>query len=245
MLECSAPRGAPRHHLGATNELDQSNRCRADCLGGVTARECPAANIGVYPETYNNKEKGCTLITINGVIQPGDGEKFVQALARGNEAKVDEINDRCDTLVHLCNVCLGRGQPQLDDLRAFIGQMFADDVAGVTKIRSARAELEGVWPSRRFSDPRTKRLAQLLGLTSEFWTCNFVNDIAGPCHPPDGGYQANKDWAACREVRKQLLEATGLTKKSPAKRRRRAKADKDEDAQLYHEAASDASCRTN
>jgi len=78
------------------------------------------------------RRKGYTLITINGVIQPDDGEKFVQALARGNEAKVEEINDRCDTLVHLCNVCLDRRQTELDDLRNFIEQMFADDVAGVT-----------------------------------------------------------------------------------------------------------------
>jgi hypothetical protein len=101
-------------------------------LAALLPVSAPAANIGVYPDTCNNKEKGYTLITINGVIQPDDGEKFVQALARGNEAKVEEINDRCDTLVHLCNVCLDRRQTELDDLRNFIEQMFADDVAGVT-----------------------------------------------------------------------------------------------------------------
>jgi hypothetical protein len=69
-------------------------------LAALLPVSAPAANIGVYPDTCNNKEKGYTLITINGVIQPDDGEKFVHALARGNEAKASEINDRCDTLVH-------------------------------------------------------------------------------------------------------------------------------------------------
>ena len=49
-------------------------------LAALLPVSAPAANIGVYPDTCNNKEKGCTLITINGVIQPDDGEKFVQAL---------------------------------------------------------------------------------------------------------------------------------------------------------------------
>ncbi len=57
-----------------------------------------------------------------------------KALAKGNEAKSEEVADRCETLVHLCNVCLDRRTPQLDDLRAFIEQMFADDVKGVTTL---------------------------------------------------------------------------------------------------------------
>lgn len=56
-------------------------------------------------------------------------EREVQkALAKGNENKVAEVNDRCDTLVHLCNVCIDRKQTQLNDLRAFIEEMFTDDV---------------------------------------------------------------------------------------------------------------------
>ncbi len=59
-----------------------------------------------------------------------------KAQAKGNEAKMAEVEDRCATLVHLCNVCLDRKQPRLDDLRAFIEAMFADDVtdAGVVTL---------------------------------------------------------------------------------------------------------------
>jgi hypothetical protein len=69
-------------------------------------------------------------------------------------------------------------------------------------------ELERVRPRDRFHDPRTMRLAILLDLTDEFWTVNYVNDLDPPCHPQ--GYVANDDWATCRCVREQLLDATGL-----------------------------------
>jgi hypothetical protein len=68
--------------------------------------------------------------------------------------------------------------------------------------------IEKLPPRRRWDHPGTKELAKLLGLTSEYWTINFVNDVEGICHPP--GCVANKDWATCRAVRWQLLAAAGL-----------------------------------
>jgi superfamily I DNA/RNA helicase len=79
-----------------------------------------------------------------------------KALARGNESKVDEINDRCETLVHLCNVCLDRRQSQLDDLRAFIETMFANDVAGVTTLCTYHRAKGREW-SRVFLLEHSKR----------------------------------------------------------------------------------------
>jgi hypothetical protein len=67
--------------------------------------------------------------------------------------------------------------------------------------------LERVKPSRRFADPRTKKLAGLLGLMDQFWSVNFVNDIAGPPIPAGG----RRDWVICRKVRAQLLEAINAT----------------------------------
>ena len=57
----------------------------------------------------------------------------------------------------------------------------------------------------------SKRLAALLGLTSEWWTCNHVHDRSrGPCHPK--GYDAFDDWHTCRRVRQELLAAVGARK---------------------------------
>jgi len=53
---------------------------------------------------------------------------------------------------------------------------------------------------------KSKRLAALLGLTSEWWTCNSVLDrTRAPCHPP--GYLAYDDWFRVRAVREELLAA--------------------------------------
>jgi hypothetical protein len=74
----------PAAHFGTILER-QMNSIKTIAAGLIALAallpvSAPAANIGVYPDTCNNKEKGCTLITISGVIQPDDGEKFVQAL---------------------------------------------------------------------------------------------------------------------------------------------------------------------
>jgi hypothetical protein len=62
------------------------------------------------------------------------------------------------------------------------------------------------------------RLAELLGLTDEWWTCNHVHDRSTePCYPP--GYPAREDWFRVHDVRRMLLAATGLSaqrKKRPA-----------------------------
>jgi hypothetical protein len=62
---------------------------------------------------------------------------------------------------------------------------------------------------------KSKRLAALLDLSSEFWGGNNVNDTSsGPCHPP--GYPAHDDWFKVRRVRLELLAAVGM----PTRRRR-------------------------
>jgi hypothetical protein len=78
-------------------------------------------------------------------------------------------------------------------------------------------ELERV-PTRR-RDRRewwdgSKRLAGLLGLSSEWWAMENVHDrSARPCHPP--GYFAHDAWFRCRAMRQALLEAVQAIKDEP------------------------------
>ena len=66
---------------------------------------------------------------------------------------------------------------------------------------------------RPFTDG-SRELARMLGLVSEWWTGNCVNDRRPkPLHPP--GYAAHQDWFRCRQVREALLLATGA---GPSKR---------------------------
>ena len=59
--------------------------------------------------------------------------------------------------------------------------------------------------SRDFEEG-SRELARMLGLTSEWWARQHVNDRSeGPCHPP--WCVAHADWYTCREVREALLAA--------------------------------------
>jgi len=51
-----------------------------------------------------------------------------KAMAKGKESRVQEIVDRCDTLVVICDAVKAKGGKTLDDVRAFINSLFSDDV---------------------------------------------------------------------------------------------------------------------
>jgi len=51
-----------------------------------------------------------------------------KALAKGKDSKVQEITDRCETLATICRAVQDKGSSSLDDVRAFITNLFADDV---------------------------------------------------------------------------------------------------------------------
>jgi len=63
-------------------------------------------------------------------------EREVQkALAKGKESKAEQVGDQCDTLKVICEATRQQDpQATLDDVRAFITDLFADDVTGVTTL---------------------------------------------------------------------------------------------------------------
>jgi DNA helicase II / ATP-dependent DNA helicase PcrA len=54
-----------------------------------------------------------------------------KAMAKMNEAKVEEINDRVETLLQVCAAVTARQQTSLGAVREFVTNLFADDVTGV------------------------------------------------------------------------------------------------------------------
>ena len=74
-----------------------------------------------------NRWRRCT--TIDQFLRKLDDyrvREVQKAQAKRNETKINEIEDRCATLVHLCNACLDKRQNTLEDLRNFINDIFAD-----------------------------------------------------------------------------------------------------------------------
>jgi len=74
-------------------------------------------------------------------------EREVQkAQAKGNEAKVDEVNDRVDTLVEICNACILQGQQSIQDVVNFINRLFADSAKGVVTLATYHRSKGREWP---------------------------------------------------------------------------------------------------
>jgi DNA helicase-2/ATP-dependent DNA helicase PcrA len=51
-----------------------------------------------------------------------------KAVAKGKDSKVQEVNDRCDTLLIICEAVTAKGLSTLDAVRDAINSMFSDDV---------------------------------------------------------------------------------------------------------------------
>ena len=76
-------------------------------------------------------------------------------------------------------------------------------------------KLEGLPQSSQAFKNGSRELAHRLGLTSEWWTCNHVNDRSrAPCGTPGG--VAIADWHVCRAMRRALLKAASDSSKDVA-----------------------------
>lgn len=78
-----------------------------------------------------NRWKVKTVDALLGKIENYREREVQKAMARGSEAKVAEVNDRCDTILAICSSVTARGQHTIEAVREFITTLFADDVRGV------------------------------------------------------------------------------------------------------------------
>jgi superfamily I DNA/RNA helicase len=91
-------------------------------------------DIGVGLLTLVNRWKVSSIDAFLNKLEAYREREVQKAMARNNEEKAEQVNDKCATLVHLCRVCLDRQQQSLNDLRAFIDSIFADNVSGVATL---------------------------------------------------------------------------------------------------------------
>lgn len=89
------------------------------------------------------------ITTIDQLLQRLEAyqDREVQkAQAKGNEAKVEEVMDRCQTLVEICEGCIQRGQRGVSDVVEFIDQLFADGATNVTVLATYHRSKGREWP---------------------------------------------------------------------------------------------------
>ena len=69
-----------------------------------------------------------------------------KAQARGNDAKIEEITDRVETLQQVCAAVLDKKLHHLDDVRAFINNLFADEAQNVLTLATYHRAKGREWP---------------------------------------------------------------------------------------------------
>jgi superfamily I DNA/RNA helicase len=74
-------------------------------------------------------------------------EREIQkAMAKGNDAKAEEVEDRVGTLVEVCNAVIASGKTGVADVREFIDRLFADDAKGAIVLATYHRSKGREWP---------------------------------------------------------------------------------------------------
>jgi len=87
--------------------------------------------------------------TVDALLRKLDDyrEREIQkAMAKGNEAKAEEVEDRVGTLVEVCAACLAAGKTSVADVRSFIDALFADDAKGAIVLATYHRSKGREWP---------------------------------------------------------------------------------------------------
>ena len=74
-------------------------------------------------------------------------EREVQkAMAKGNDAKVEEVEDRVGTLMEICQAVIAQGKTSTQDVADFIDRLFADGATNVTVLATYHRAKGREWP---------------------------------------------------------------------------------------------------
>lgn len=87
--------------------------------------------------------------TIAAFLTKLDGyeDREVQkAQAKGQDAKVEEVQDRCDTLREIAKACTSQGRHHTSDMVGFIESLFADGAENVTTLATYHRSKGREWP---------------------------------------------------------------------------------------------------
>lgn len=94
-----------------------------------------------------------------------------KAVAKGKDSRVQDINDKCDTLVTVCDAVKAKGSSALNDVRTFINDLFSDDVTaqGILTLATYHRSKGREWPrvmlfehSKRCPSPWAKQDWEIL-----------------------------------------------------------------------------------
>lgn len=134
-----------------------------------TACKVEGRNIGEGLANLAQRWKVKTIDALLNRLEQYKEREIQKAMAKDNEAKAEEVEDKCETLRLICVECISKGQQTVADVVAFITALFADGAKDVlvlaTYHRSKGREWERVFlwqhsqrcPSRAARQPWQKQ----------------------------------------------------------------------------------------
>jgi len=87
-----------------------------------------------------------TIDAFMGRLETYQEREVQKAMAKGNEAKMEEVQDKCETLREIAGACMAKGGTQVSDMVAFIDNLFADSATGVTILATYHRSKGREWP---------------------------------------------------------------------------------------------------
>ncbi len=94
------------------------------------AAKVEGRSIGENLDKLCNRWKVTTIASFLDKLETYRDREVQKAAAKGNDTKIEEVNDRCDCLREICNACLANNRTDLQAVRDMIASLFADDVKG-------------------------------------------------------------------------------------------------------------------
>ena len=103
-------------------------------------------NIGDGLVTMARRWKVKTIDTFLTRLDAYREREVQKVMAKGNESKQAEVEDRCDTMHVIASACIESGKTEVSDIVEWINNLFADGTTGVTVCATYHRSKGREWP---------------------------------------------------------------------------------------------------
>lgn len=103
-------------------------------------------NIGDGLTAITRRWKVKTIEAFLGRLDTYRDREMQKAMAKGNESKMAEVEDRCDTMQVIAQACLDSGKQDVADITTYISDLFADGAENATVLATYHRSKGREWP---------------------------------------------------------------------------------------------------
>jgi DNA helicase-2/ATP-dependent DNA helicase PcrA len=118
-----------------------------DLIRHGTACKVEGRDIGQGLIVMLNRWKVKTVDAFLNRLRDYQERETQKALAKGKDERVEQIEDKCDTLRAIANECLRQDKKTVADMVAFVEDLFADGAENVTTLATYHRSKGREWPT--------------------------------------------------------------------------------------------------